>query len=267
MPEHFHERFNISLTTAEAKRRFVNRARNELLTYSARWNHRRGSDYFDAVSRKVATIIGEPVVTDTSAFQKYTKGWDFYETLRTLEALNAVIPDYAGPKISGFLAASELDLDVRWDRHHFMPSGAELLDERLVNDCLQWARERGYETVSDPFEKALAHLLRGKTNPELLPDVVTDAYEAVEAVAKVVTGRDATLDANREAFISKVKASEAYKRILKEYLGFAHRFRHGLSAPGDRPTLTYAETESFVYMTGVFLRLAMSAGFEASTSA
>ncbi len=51
------------------------------------------------------------------------------------------------------------------------------------------------------------------------------------------------------AFISQVKGSEAYKRVLREYVDFAHNFRHGVSAPEKKPSLTYAETESFVYLT------------------
>jgi hypothetical protein len=82
-----------------------------------------------------------------------------------------------------------------------------------------------------------------------------------------VCGNEKTLDANRELFISKVRASEEYRRILKEYTDFAHNFRHGASAPEKKPSLSYAEAESFIYLTGLFIRLVISASFTPSVTA
>lgn len=85
-------------------------------------------------------------------------------------------------------------------------------------------------------------------------------YKALEAMAKIVTGRpESDLSANRELFIQRLGVSEEYKRLLKEYTDYAHRFRHAPSEKRPRPELSHAETESFVYLTGVFPRLAMSA--------
>lgn len=134
----------------------------------------------------------------------------------------------------------------------------KLLDDRLINDPLDWMRKNGLEAVVQPFEKALNHLLGARKRPELLADVMTDAYEELEAIAKVVTGKDADLSGNREAFIEKVKASDKYKRPLKEYVDYGCRFRHAPSDVRPRPILPYCEAESFVYLTGVFLRLAIS---------
>jgi len=58
-----------------------------------------------------------------------------------------------------------------------------------------------------------------------LSDVITDAFEALEALAKIVCGNEKTLDASAEQFISKIKAADDYKSILKAYIPFAHKFR------------------------------------------
>jgi hypothetical protein len=125
-------------------------------------------------------------------------------------------------------------------------------------ESLKWLREKNYRTVLAPFEKGLEHLLRARAKAELLSDVVTDSYEALEALGKILTGKDKTLDANRELFLSKVNASDEYKRILHQYCEYAHNFRHGAIDPTKKPSITYSEAESFVYLTGIFLRLAIS---------
>jgi hypothetical protein len=89
--------------------------------------------------------------------------------------------------------------------------GAALLDQKLVNDTLHWLRGAGYDSVLKPFEKGLHHLLEAHIKKDGLSDVITDMYEAVEALAKKATGRDKDLSENRELFISKVKASDHYK--------------------------------------------------------
>ena len=90
--------------------------------------------------------------------------------------------------IQEILDASEVDLGIRWDVGRFLPSGARLLDDRLINDTLGFLRSAGHGAVLDPFAKGLSHLLPASKRPEVLPDVITDMYEALEAMAKIVTG-------------------------------------------------------------------------------
>ncbi len=83
-------------------------------------------------------------------------------------------------------------------------------------------------------------------------------YEALEALAQIITGRPGqTLSANREMFVSRVGASDHYKKLLKDYIDYAHEFRHAAREPGARPTPSKAEVESFMYLTGIFIRLAI----------
>jgi hypothetical protein len=135
--------------------------------------------------------------------------------------------------------------------------GAALLDQKLVNDTLHWLRGAGYDSVLKPFEKGLHHLLEAHIKKDGLSDVITDMYEAVEALAKKVTGRDKDLSENRELFISKVKASDHYKVMLKDYIDYANDFRHAEREGKPKPQLSEREVESFVYLTGIFIRLAM----------
>ena len=81
-------------------------------------------------------------------------------------------------------------------------------------------------------------------------------YEAVEALAKIVTGRpNKDLSANTEMFISKLKVSNHYKTLLKDYIAYGNEFRHAEDEVMPRPPLSEPEVESFIYLTGLFIRL------------
>ena len=126
-----------------------------------------------------------------------------------------------------------------------------------MNDPLSWLREKQYESVLGPFEKGLSHFVTAKSQPKMLSDVITDMYEALEALAKIVTGRDSKdLSANREDFVSKLGVSGAYSRILREYIAYANGYRHAAPNNTSRELANPKEVESFVYLTGLFIRLA-----------
>jgi hypothetical protein len=190
-------------------------------------------------------------------------GMDFTRTLWVLEGMYASLThsylrEQLSKVVSSMLAAAEVDLGVRWNNGQFLPGGAAVLDEALVNDVLHWLRDRTFAAVVTPFEKGLRHLMESAKRPELTGDVITDMYESLEALAQVVTGRtDKDLSANRELFIGKVDASEQYKKLLKQYIDYANDFRHAMQQQKPRPKISRREAESFVYLTGLFIRLAM----------
>jgi hypothetical protein len=258
-------RFDIEVPLDEAKRRFVNRAHNyidDLYWGELDTNGRAILEFgvFQVLGKRKPKFDIESLAEEI--------GDDFFQTLKAIEAMYrsevAMFrwEDKIDRFVSDVLEEAETDLGVGWREGKFIKRGAALLDEALVDGPLHWLRQRGFKPVLDPFEKGLQILLEVhlKDQPQRLSDVVTDMYEALEALAKIVTGRsELTLDANREAFVRKIGASQEYARLLKEYIDYAHRFRHAPSDKRPRPPLTYPEAESFVYMTGVFLRLAMSA--------
>jgi hypothetical protein len=154
--------------------------------------------------------------------------------------------------------AAEVDLGVRWSGGKFQRTGAALLDDGLVNDPLRWLADPRHKVIRDPFRKALDHLLESRSRTELRADVMTDMYEALEATVKLVTGRDRDLSGNMELFVSTLNAPAAYRDILRPYLTYANRFRHG--ATTERPTVSEAEAESFLYLSGLFIRMALTSG-------
>lgn len=262
MSPKFHERFDLRVNLDEARKRFVNRAYNEIWTrIFLRLTERDQNSY----QRQVLTAIGERVDFRTALTTQIGEG--FTRNLQAIEALYEAMHEVLGRgqllsiAVQSILGQAEVDLGVEWRDGRFWRTGAANLDAGLVNDPLRWLRQADMHNVLTPYEKGLGHLLVATQRPEVLADVITDMYEALEALAKNVTGRAGSdLSGNRELFIAKVKASAAYKKLLADYISYANEFRHAAELGTSKPTTSLPEVESFVYLTGVFIRLAISAG-------
>lgn len=240
-----------------ARKRFVNRIQNRLFDAISYNNH--------DVMKEIANEIG--LEHEYSRHVDFFVKGDFYRCLQAIEAIYRTDPtSYSEPErrrksydsvIQKTISDSEIDLGIEWKSGHFQRTGAGNLDRTLVNDELRWLSSPKYERVLGPFDKGLRHLLESAKRPELLFDVITDMYEAVEALAKIITGREGRdLSGNAELFLSKIKASPKYKTILKDYIDYANDFRHPPEKGEARKPISQYEAESFVYLTGLFIRIA-----------
>lgn len=253
----FKNRFELSIGLDEAKRRFINRIYNQVwLEYFLSL----GENERYHVHRAIMTSLGERLEFHLSLAEQI--GDDFLRNLEALEAFfRSSLPfqqKALDQIIRSLIQQSEVDLGIEWKERHFYRTGASLLDESLVNDPLRWLRIADLPTVLTPFEKGLDHFLHASLDRKLLADVITDMYEALEALAKAVTGRNTKdLSANQEVFVCTLRASDEYKVLLRQYIAYANRFRHAVGEGEQKPKLTLREVESFVYLTGVFIRLAM----------
>lgn len=258
MTQKFHQRFNIVVGLEQARRSFVNRVNNfiipELMTKMfVHSGPRPASD----LEKYLCSKLGERW-TGWGRI-KDVLGDDYHLHLRAIEALyeNPETRDVTDKEIKTILLESEIDIGIRWENGHFLPSGSTLLDEKLVNDVLGILGAKGYDGVLAPFMKGLDHFLHSVKKSELLADVITDMYEALEALAKIITGRDKDLSTNAELLISKLNVSEEYKPILKAYIAYANEFRHAAEKGQKKAIPSRQEVESFIYLTGLFVRLAM----------
>jgi hypothetical protein len=249
----FEERFGLVVGVDKARERFVHRAQYAIFSKYVR-DSGQEFDYIEAI----LLGLGRPETFLQLELPRIV-GPDFYDNLKAIECVRQMAHDPAVLDAMVFfvLNESEIDLGVRWENGVFVKAGAPLLDDKLVRDVLGWARDKKYETVIAPFEKGLRHFLESTKRSELLSDVVTDMYEALEAVAKIVTERKNDLSSNRERFIKAVRVPDAYKKILKEYIDYGCEFRHAADASEQKPAPSPEEVESFIYLTGIFVRFAM----------
>jgi hypothetical protein len=259
----FYQRFNIEVDIDEARNRFINRVFNLLqqdlpdLAYNSSSLRRYKKAMFNT-----ATRLG--VEYDAAYdFDDYVED-QFHDCLIALEAIYEVLAvespreaETLSSIIQYVISLSETDLSIEWRDGVFWPSGAKLLDKALVNENLKWLADKGYQDVLVPFEKGLHHFLEAMQKPERLGDTVTDVYEAVEALAKRVTGRNRELSANAELFIKKLKLGEYYKKMLKDYIDYANDYRHAAELGKAKKPLLRNEVEAFIYTSGLYIRLAV----------
>jgi len=260
----FHQRFNIEVELEAAKQRFISRLFNlidgDFLGFTRKQCHL--SEYVLAF-KYVAFKLG--IRYDGNNTLEYYAGSEFLQVLRTIEALFKAfqLENYANSAdrldkiVELAISESEIDLGISWRGGLFYPSGAKLMDEELVNEPLRWLADPKYNNVLAPFKKGLTHYLEANKNPEKLADTITDIYEALEAMAKFVTGRDKDLSANRELFVSKLRLGRQYGKMLIDYIDYANDYRHGTEPSKTRANPNPNEVEAFIYTTGLFIRLAV----------
>jgi len=252
----FHQRFNIKVQDQQAKERFLSRVWNQIVL-----GFLVGIEVYKYhILMQVANALGKEyhLIFD---FNDYVGG-DFYACLQALEAAYQALPANAQKEeldtlVQHVISQSEVDLGIRWRDGVFWPSGAKVLDEALVNDPLQWLSDPVYKNILAPFKKGLSDYLQANRYPERLSDTITDMYEAVEAMAKVATGNDRDLSANRELFVRKLRLSGYYKKMLQDYISYANQFRHAVEEGKQRVPPLAQEVEAFIYTTGLFIRLAI----------
>lgn len=275
MAEPFHVRFNIEVPLEEARRRFVNRIANRIRRIVSALSL---NDTLEKLLFEVEAKLGEPhlrridpgIHGEPDFVERWSEiiGGDFWRSLHAVEGFYHGLP---GEPIRGYdpiqalnnavqdtLAESECDVGVSWQDGFFSRKGAELLDENLVNEPLRWLADPKYDTVLVPFKKGLSNLLEGTRNTERYGDAVTDMYEALEAMVKIVTGKPSLeLAGLREEFISKLRLPDTHKEMLKQYVEYGCHFRHAIKTGQKRSWPLEHEAENFVYMTGLFIRLAI----------
>lgn len=261
MPK-FHERFAIEVGVEEGKRRFVNRVLNFLIeTAKEHAGVLEGATGGIDLERYLCSKLGERYTGFDCL--KQVMGTDFDKCLQALEALYKYPrwTSFTNMAVKSIIDDTEVDIGIRWDMDngHFLPAGAPVLDDALVNDPLNLLKTAEYKGVSEAFSKGLDHFLHSTKNLSLLTNVLTDMHEALEAIAKLVCQNEKELSANREAFISSLGLADPYKRMLKEYIDYANKFgRHAGPQGMPKPVPSRKEVEAFIYLTGLFIRLAVS---------
>ena len=254
----FTDRFDLLISTDEARQRFRNRVLNEVF-HPIESN----AAFCERVRKACATKLGMVYVHGKQIGGYYTQ--NFYNTLACVEAiyemkLTIFNQEKLARVIEDLVSQAETDIGVQWTDGIFHRKGAALLDDRLIKDPLSWLRIHSVDSVLEPFEKALKHFLDSATDPSLLTDVITDAYEALEAVSRLVTGQSRDLSANREKMIKALKAPAELSMLLQTYISFAQNFRHAAKEKARKPVLRPEDVEFYLYVTGAFIRLSIETG-------
>jgi len=182
-------------------------------------------------------------------------GDDFNKTLLVLCILYTYLQDssyheechkWLSDQIELVLSRCSCDIGIRWKEGFFYPAGAEELDKPLIEETLTWLND--YPDERKDYQRALECYLK----EDSLADVIKNCYLAIEGVTRKVLGNDKTLGSNKEQLLQKIDLSDGWKSILANYIKYAHDFRH---ASEQRHEIKKQESEGYIYMTGLIIRL------------
>ena len=260
MLHNFSHRLDRKTKLDEAKRRFVARVSEEIF-----------QDPFSAslptFKRVFATLLGKQYISAMSSLEEYIEP-GFEGTLQGLEAFYSAYSlrfptDVEGlealnAQIDSLLAESEVDLGVRWHQGQCMLFETTFLDDSVMDDVILWLQEKKYQNVLEPYRRGIVQFLHAEKSPSALAQVVLDMYAAMDACVANMTYAD--LSTNQELFINSVPVSAQGQDMLRAYLKYAHTCRQAVQSEKTQLALSLPEVEALIYLTGVFIRLAMTTG-------
>lgn len=274
--ERFHERMGLRITQEEARRRFVARVAGLFDQITPTQKER--------IVKKVAFETGDLLLGAGPTYLEQQMALPLYgklarqvkvdadvasilsdweQTLIAIEALYGCMPagqqQQLSHRVDGLLQGAEVDLGIAWRDGRFQRKGARLLDEALVHDELDWLAGPGFAAIRRPFAHGLRLYRVAGSDSEMLKSAVASMYEAVEAMAKLLTKSDRDLSALKAQVVKALGLPRELRAVLDPYVAYGSRFRHADSAAdsarGTRPHLGEAEAEFFLYLTGLLLRL------------
>jgi len=221
----FNEAFGLEDNIEDERERFVDRV-NQIIfhdidtTYIDKFNYSKlfellclelGVNAHDVPQRTTYDHFGQPY-SKPAAIRTLTN--DGYT--KTLQVLCALYPhieygsddnDKEGQKglssrIKTVLSRCTCDIGIRWKDGLFYPSGAEELDEVLIEETVTWLND--YPKERKDYQRALECYSEGQS----FPDVVKNCYLAAEGVAREILDNTRTLDNNKESLLkSRATAS------------------------------------------------------------
>ena len=273
--QRFHERLGLPVTQEEARRRFMSRATNlfkHLALPQKEWVIKHVAfETGDSRLGIAPTLLGKQVGLPLGMLSKQIKAQvdldlilsDWEETLIAIEALYQCVPaeeqQELSHRVEGLIKRAEVDLGIEWRNGQFWKKGARLLDDVLVHEPLEWLANASLDGVRKPFAHGLRLYRLAGSDSEMLKSAVTSMYEAVEAMAKLLTHSDKDLSALKDRVAKALGLPKELRQILDSYVEYGCKFRHAdavaSGARGPRPYLGEAEAEFFLYLTGLLLRL------------
>ncbi|MCJ7497985.1 MAG: hypothetical protein MUO78_07620 [candidate division Zixibacteria bacterium] len=258
MLKRFNKIFGIQESDAEEKRRFVQRI-NQTIFKEIEDDHSY-EKIFRTVCYKLGTNADDRI---SSANQVHSSvgliipslrsltGDDFQRTLKVLVLLYEYFDNnnewlkYMSDLIKIAFSNATIDLGIKWKKGMFYQSGAKELDEKLVEDSLDWLEN--YPNEKGNFLKAIENHTSKKYD-----DVVIDCYLVIEGLARKVLKNKKTLENNREELLRKIGLSQEWKAFLNNYINYANEIKR--HASDKRRSINPSEVEAYLYFTGLLVR-------------
>lgn len=184
-------------------------------------------------------------------------GDDFEKTLKMLAVLVNFYEDeneQKGDEIESWikiaLRSSEVDLEIRWHNGMFYPAGDRKMDKELVEDVYDWLDS--LPTTKKYYKEALLSYSKKNYN-----DLVGNLYNVLEDSARKLLNNRTVLRGNKEKLLSYLKLSGQWSTVLSKFIEFCDEYKRHASETQAAKIITPEEAEATLYLTGIFLRIAL----------
>lgn len=185
---------------------------------------------------------------------------DFYKTLKMIVLLYKYFDDNEEwkNKISKWvtiaISNAEKDLGIRWSDGMFYSSGAEFLDEHLIDDIIGVLQTEDRKAILIAYKKGLKEFWESRSDRNKFKNVIRDMQLSLDEASKVLIS-----DKNvgfqyllKDKKWDKIIANKYYQKIFFQLNELADKLvKHKSDEEFD-----IIEIETFIYLTGIFLRVA-----------
>jgi len=141
---------------------------------------------------------------------------------------------------------------IKEDNIIFYPKGAKLLDEKSVNDVLDWL-------ISYPkVQKSLKSALEKYQNKIYQRNLIDDLRVSLELLFKEILNNNKNLEnqeKNLSEYLEKKNVPKELKNMFWKLIDYYTKYQNNYAKHGDK--VDSLEIEFMIYLTGTFIRFLM----------
>jgi hypothetical protein len=264
--QEFYKRWDIQKDTSQIFEEFKNRTLNSLniMFETEKSMNFEGCNYFDI---EFMLKIGEQIIThndiyhfkDTYAYKLMRYEENFKRYIFYLQVLfwqkNVPNKNKIFNLFQEDIKRSLIDINLVKEKgeYIFYPAGAELLDEKLVNDVLHWIVE--YDDVYSNFKNALEQYQSG----ENYRNCVDNMRLSLELFLKHVLNNGQVLRNQKGNLLKYLSVKGISKEIINMYntlISYYDDYNNAHSKHWDN--VNSNEIEFIIYLTGIFMRMILT---------
>lgn len=268
----FHRRWNIELSEKERWESLRSRLLNayaDIVSYVFIGEGEEEDEFFNTLgihTRRVIRVVNagdniSGLLSESSVYTYFYEQHDMKKFLLGIEVLfwlNVIGQEARSRFAAAIQEAIEitgvpLEMKLLDDEVVFYPAGAKLLDEKLVNDNLNWLS--GYANAYKPFRSALEDLgVKGKER-----NVLDQLRLSLELLLKELLGNGKSLENQQAALGAYLKDKDTSPEIAQLYwkvVDFYCKYQNDKAKHGDNAKPD--EVEFMLYQTGAMMRFLLT---------
>ncbi len=265
--KNFYKRWNISLDEEDKFKKFKNRV---LHIISENLGSKIAND--TDLAKEYLYLIGEKMpsksildlelengfeVESTIIYNLFLKENDFIEFIFKIQVffwckyLTTTQKQKLAENIKKAIKISFIPVELKKIKKEYLfyPAGAKLLDDKVVNEVLDWLED--YPDIQRHFSLSLKQYMK-KDPPR---NILDNLRFALEQLLKVLLGNKKPLEKQKSYLLEFLKAKGINQEIINMYNTLISQYVHYQNENvKHNEKLSEKEIEFIIYLTGIFIR-------------